>query len=276
MRTIGADLGGTWLRLCLADTDQGSFLLHREPAVPFEGIAAAFKRLNSRPSLRQGARGPRPDRLVLGSTGIWSAGRRRAATAALQGKACRVLVLSDIELARVAAFAGGPGILVVGGTGSVAYGRDGQGSARRAGGLGCLLGDEGSGFWIGREALRDPRLRRRLPGPDPLELVHAPRPARAIAALAPTVLGLAGRDPGFARIRRDACRALADLALEVRRELAFDGPAPVSWHGGLFRDRGFLEAFLLSLEKSGGFDPRPALLRAEVAAAVLPLRVLKA
>ena len=46
-----------------------------------------------------------------------------------------------------------PGIAIVAGTGSIAYGRDGDGRAARAGGWGYLLGDEGGGFWIGRAAL---------------------------------------------------------------------------------------------------------------------------
>jgi len=46
-----------------------------------------------------------------------------------------------------------PGVVIVAGTGSIAYGRDGAGRAARAGGWGYLLGDEGGGFWIGRAAL---------------------------------------------------------------------------------------------------------------------------
>lgn len=46
-----------------------------------------------------------------------------------------------------------PGVVIVAGTGSIAYGRDSAGRAARAGGWGYLLGDEGGGFWIGRAAL---------------------------------------------------------------------------------------------------------------------------
>src|SRR6185295_19261309 len=41
----------------------------------------------------------------------------------------------------------------IAGTGSIAYGRNAQGEAARAGGWGHMIGDEGSGYWIGREAL---------------------------------------------------------------------------------------------------------------------------
>ena len=47
-----------------------------------------------------------------------------------------------------------PGVVIIAGTGSIAYGHNGQGQAARAGGWGYVLGDEGSGYWIGRHALR--------------------------------------------------------------------------------------------------------------------------
>ncbi len=46
------------------------------------------------------------------------------------------------------------GIALIAGTGSVAWGTDGAGRTARSGGWGYLLGDEGSGYWIGREAFR--------------------------------------------------------------------------------------------------------------------------
>lgn len=61
---------------------------------------------------------------------------------------------NDIEIAHRGAFLGGGGVFLLAGTGSVALAREGQeGRSERAGGWGWLLGDEGSGYWIGREAL---------------------------------------------------------------------------------------------------------------------------
>ena len=65
-----------------------------------------------------------------------------------------VHVCGDDEIALDAAFQGGPGILVIGGTGSAVLGRCGDGTRYKAGGWGPGIGDEGSGFWIGREAVR--------------------------------------------------------------------------------------------------------------------------
>jgi glucosamine kinase len=63
-------------------------------------------------------------------------------------------VVGDMQIALEAAFQEGPGVIVIAGTGSIAYGRDRQGMTARAGGWGFAIGDEGSAHWIGREAVR--------------------------------------------------------------------------------------------------------------------------
>jgi len=63
-------------------------------------------------------------------------------------------VVGDMEIALEAAFGDGPGVIVVAGTGSIAYGRNQHGQTARAGGWGFAVGDEGSAHWIGREAVR--------------------------------------------------------------------------------------------------------------------------
>ena len=70
------------------------------------------------------------------------------------GHKAPVLVVND-ALAALVAGAGdqGPGIVLIAGTGSICYGRNEAGQAARAGGWGYLLGDEGSGWWIGRRTL---------------------------------------------------------------------------------------------------------------------------
>ena len=65
-----------------------------------------------------------------------------------------VLLAGDEEIALDGAFRGGPGILVIAGTGSNVIGRAADGTIYQAGGWGPALGDEGSGYWIGQEALR--------------------------------------------------------------------------------------------------------------------------
>jgi N-acetylglucosamine kinase-like BadF-type ATPase len=65
-----------------------------------------------------------------------------------------LLLAGDDEIALDAAFRGGPGILIIAGTGSNVLGRTADNAMYHAGGWGPALGDEGSGFWIGQEALR--------------------------------------------------------------------------------------------------------------------------
>jgi glucosamine kinase len=65
-----------------------------------------------------------------------------------------LLLAGDQEIALDGAFHGGPGILIIAGTGSNVLGRAADGTMYSAGGWGPALGDEGSGFWIGHEALR--------------------------------------------------------------------------------------------------------------------------
>jgi glucosamine kinase len=62
-------------------------------------------------------------------------------------------VVGDMEIALTAAFGAGPGVIVIAGTGSIAFGRDGQGRTARAGGWGFAVSDEGSAHWIGRAAV---------------------------------------------------------------------------------------------------------------------------
>jgi N-acetylglucosamine kinase-like BadF-type ATPase len=62
-------------------------------------------------------------------------------------------VVGDMVIALEAAFGNRPGVIVIAGTGSIAYGRDSNGKTARAGGWGFAISDEGSGHWIGRSAV---------------------------------------------------------------------------------------------------------------------------
>ena len=64
-----------------------------------------------------------------------------------------VEVVGDMQIALAAAFGDGPGVIVIAGTGSIAYGRNAHGETARAGGWGFAISDEGSAHWIGRAAV---------------------------------------------------------------------------------------------------------------------------
>jgi len=96
-----------------------------------------------------------PDRAGVGLAGLSDAGTAAAIGRDLSGRCgVPVRVAADMTVAWLGAFLGRPGIVVAAGTGSFAVGGHDLASLRRAGGNGFLVGDEGSAYWLGREAVR--------------------------------------------------------------------------------------------------------------------------
>ena len=76
------------------------------------------------------------------------------AAARMTGMKLRGLTVeSDARIALEGAFKGSAGIILIAGTGSIAFGKDAKGRVHRVGGWGRILGDEGSGYFIGRSGL---------------------------------------------------------------------------------------------------------------------------
>jgi glucosamine kinase len=96
-----------------------------------------------------------PRVVCVGVAGTGREHERQALWQALVGRdlGTDVVVHSDFGIALDDAFGDGPGVLLIAGTGSVAFGRSPQGTTARCGGWGPVFGDEGSGAWIGRRAL---------------------------------------------------------------------------------------------------------------------------
>lgn len=95
--------------------------------------------------------------LVCGTTGVDSDADEVMLNAfyrSLPGFVCPMRVVNDAELAHYTV-TGGTGVLVISGTGSIAYGRSRDGRTCRTGGwMFTIEGDEGSGTWVSRMALR--------------------------------------------------------------------------------------------------------------------------
>jgi BadF/BadG/BcrA/BcrD ATPase family protein len=226
---VVVDLGGTWVRVTAAGGPRRAFKA-RTPGPA--GLPALLDRLWHRWRLA------RRDVSALGvaSRGIWTGAERRALARRLRRFAARVVVISDVEGAYLAALGDRAGVLLLAGTGSIALARDARGRFTRAGGLGPLLGDDGSAFALGRAWLRagavTPARARRL--------AIAPDAVARIAALAPSVLRRArAGQPEARRAAREAQRALADLAARAARPLGRHRPLVVSWAGGLLADPRF-------------------------------------
>jgi len=151
--TIGLDIGGTKTHgirfedgVPVADESAGSSNVQnvsREQAA--RNLADLFARIGGGPV----------DRVYAGSGGIDTDEDAAALAALIQPLApgARVTVVHDSRLL-LAAGRATTGVAVIAGTGSAAWGRNADGGEARAGGWGYLLGDEGSGYWLGREAVR--------------------------------------------------------------------------------------------------------------------------
>src|SRR5262249_44982986 len=96
-----------------------------------------------------------PRALCVGVAGAGREAERQALWPALAARdlASELVIHSDFSRAPEGALGGGPGVLLISGAGSVAYGRSPPGARARCGGWGPAAGDEGSGAWIGRRAL---------------------------------------------------------------------------------------------------------------------------
>jgi len=87
---------------------------------------------------------------AYGEVAVVSAGQEAAVAALLPVPA---LIQNDVAVAFEGAFADQPGVLILAGTGSMAWGGDGADRSVRVGGWGDGFGDEGSAWWIGHEAV---------------------------------------------------------------------------------------------------------------------------
>lgn len=96
-----------------------------------------------------------PRALCVGVAGAGREAQRQELWQALVARdlAAELVIHSDFSIALDDAFGDGAGILLISGTGSVAFGRGPTGATARCGGWGPVAGDEGSGQWIGRRAL---------------------------------------------------------------------------------------------------------------------------
>ncbi len=193
------------------------------------------------------------DVLVVGAAGAGREPERDELRKALRAEtlADRVVVTTDIEIALAGAFEQGSGMVVSAGTGSIAVGRDRHGKRFRIGGYGWQMGDEGSGYAIGRAALgavsraqdgRSPRtaLTERVLGAarsadfDALVRWAAGASPAEIAALAPHVLEVASQgDPLAQGIADYAARELSQLAICLLPMMDVELPVGVALTGGL-------------------------------------------
>jgi glucosamine kinase len=291
---VGADVGGSKTAVAVANGDAVLARASGPGAAvrPGRALQSAATIVEVVRQALASAGALRADVLVVGAAGAGRQPEQGELERALRNEqvAQRVVVVTDIQIALVAAFGDGPGIVVSAGTGSIAVGRDRAGTLRRMGGYGWQMGDEGSGYAIGRAALgavsraqdgRSPTtpLQSRLLGAtrtadfDELVSWAATASPAQVAALAPHVLEVAAGGDVVARGILDyAARELSQLAICLQPLLGDRDRVPVALAGGLLDpDTPLRAAVLAKLEEHDGL----AVVNAPIDAAMGALALAK-
>lgn len=272
MRVLGIDAGGSKTVAWLADGDgrllgegrSGGANLHSA------GELAAEKTLFDVIHAALGDDEPLPSTVCIGMAGLDRPDEAAVVRGVLRRLGCRgqIVAVNDAHIALVAGADEQPGLVIIAGTGSIAYGIGASGTAARAGGWGEVYGDEGSAFWVGARALaavvraadrRGPAtaltaLVLRHAGAERIEglvrTVHTrPDRRRMITAMAGLVASAhTAGDAVAGEILRDAAAELALAARSVVEQLGLRGePIRVVLSGGLFKMAAPMAAMLSPL-----------------------------
>jgi len=226
------DYGGTWTRISLLDSKAKLLRSKKIPSVSLSRLHSSLKTILSK--FKKIAL----NHLVIGARGVWSRNERRILFQRVKDLAIHVTIMSDVELARRAVFGKSPGILILAGTGSIAFGRNHRGQSARAGGLGPEKGDQGSGYWMGKTWLkrtngsfkRSPSLRNQ-------------------AAMAERIIKNAGQGDRLSRkIVMESFNHLSGLVVSTAKKLHLKEPFRVGYSGGLFKDATFRSEFFKILK----------------------------
>jgi N-acetylglucosamine kinase-like BadF-type ATPase len=265
---LGIDAGGT-KTVCLLADETGAILaeargpganLHAAGELAVEKVLHEVMEevMEAAMVSASGNRAVTPAVICLGIAGVDRDDEERTVRAIMRriGYKSRVLVVNDALIALVAGAGDAPAVVIIAGTGAIVYGRNAAGEAARAGGWGHMLGDEGSGYWIGREALaavmraadgRGPQTRltddilaqfeatdvSRLPS----IVYDRAQPRTAVALLGPLVQRVSEQGDAVAtRILERAADELVLAARSVTASLEMRGEAFTFYlAGGIFR-----------------------------------------
>ncbi len=206
----------------------------------------------------------RADVLVAGGAGLGRAREQHSLEHILKshGLADRIIVRSDAEIALWGALSGLPGAVAIAGTGSIVYGRNEKGKVYRAGGYGYVIGDDGSGFWIGRAGLRaaiaaaegwgEPTVLKDLvlkrfsarQIEDIIPKIYDGSPQKNVAEFALTVIQTAENGDEVAkRIVLEAAKRLAIVSVSLLNRLKLKGQKRLRLSGSVFRNSTYREHF---------------------------------
>lgn len=264
---LGVDGGGTRVRAVLVDgagqeRGRGSAGSANPAAVGSDAAVANIRRAVAEAAAQAGADLP-PVAATLGIAGVDRPADHAMLLPLLCDLAGRVVLVNDAELC-LEALPGRCGVCLIAGTGSIALGRDPAGRQARAGGWGHVVGDEGSGYDIGRRALQ--AVLRAADGRGPPTGLHAAILAAWGLENAPALMGRvyperspvvvaevahlvfaqsAAGDRVARRIIATAADELAAGVLAVAAHLEFAGALPLALTGGVLRSQPALRTAVL-------------------------------
>jgi glucosamine kinase len=263
---VGVDAGGTSTMAAVSRDGKPAPLVRGAPANP-SSIGGERAAANIAATVREATGGESPAALYVGAAGAGGAevgGRLEAALRQTFPEIQFLIVTGDVQCALRAAIPDGPGIVLIAGTGSVAYAENRE-KRVLIGGYGYLAGDEGSAFAIGFAAVK--LLARTYDGRAHADettalveraldcanrdgllsaLYAAPLEVAKIAALAPSIIGFAGKgNRASTRIVQAAALELGDLLRSAAQQSGLSEASPsIAFAGGLLRENSLL-SFLL-------------------------------
>lgn len=290
--SLGFDGGGTKTDCVLLDA-KGAVIGEGRggPANPLRsGYDGAFTSLHEAAAGAMAAARIRPGDVTNVCAGIAGAGRRSVVRRVMvflteEFPAALTQVATDYEVALESAAGSGLGVVLIAGTGSVAFGRNAAGETARAGGFGPWIGDEGSAFDIGRRAVSAVARTRDTDAPvtmlaemipaaldcpdwDELMLRIMKNPDEVFPKLFPAVASAANSEDSAAKeILFTSAIGLGNLAMIVIRRLGMKGEEfPLVKCGGVFGHSRMLDTLLDSVLASGAL--RAKISRLEISPAL--------
>ncbi|MFC1557292.1 N-acetylglucosamine kinase [candidate division KSB1 bacterium] len=266
-RFIGIDGGGSITTALSADRDGKSLAAANSSPANIHALSTKALSQLIRNILDQLHAGSAADvHIVAGFAGAGHAAGRASVLNVFQnlGYENRCRVVTDMEIALKGALPEGPGIVLNSGTGSFAYGRSANGRTGRCGGWGYLLGDDGSGYALGLEAIRrslkscdkalpetvvSDRIRNKLELGEITDIVPGVYSGNispsVIASCAQIVLDAASEgDPVSKEIIEEASADLALLAISLARKLKMDRPVKLCLTGSVLQKSAVMLPFL--------------------------------
>jgi N-acetylglucosamine kinase-like BadF-type ATPase len=290
--SLGFDSGGTKTDCVLLDA-RGAVIGEGRggPANPLRsGYDAAFSSLREASAEAIAAARIRPADVTGVCAGIAGAGRRSVVRRVMvflteEFPAALTQVVPDYEIALESAAGSRPGVVLIAGTGSVAFGRNAADETARAGGYGPWVGDEGSAFEIGRRGVSAVMRTRDMDAPvtmltkmipaaldcpdwDDLMSRIMKNPDDVFPKLFPVVAAAANSEDSAAKeILFTSAIGLSNLAMIVIRRLGMKGEEfPLVKCGGVFGHSPLLDTLLDSVLASGAL--RAKISRLEISPAI--------